>query len=221
MVAHVTIPAGQYVPTADQRVVMYGVPWSHFEAQLALRGDASRPRMSYLEGALELMSPSKGHERIKSYIGCLIEAYALVRGIDLSPYGGWTLKNALKESGAEPDECYILGGDQEKDAPDLVIEVVWTAGGIDKLEIYRRLGIGEVWLWKRDLIAIHVLRGDRYERAARSRVFPALDVGLLASFLDRPTALQAVKAFRAALRQTRTPDARRRRERRRARTRTR
>ena len=69
MVAPPAIPAGEYVPTADQRVVMYGVPWSHYETQLALRGDAAGPRISYLDGALEIMSPSKDHERIKSYIG--------------------------------------------------------------------------------------------------------------------------------------------------------
>ncbi len=194
------IPAGEYVPTADQRIVTYGVPWSHYEAQLALRGEGSVPRMAYLEGALELMSPSKEHERAKSYIGRLVEAYALHRGIDLSPYGAWTLKSAPKQSGVEPDECYIVGSDQSKQLPDLAIEVVWTSGGLDKLEIYRRLGIGEVWFWKDGRIEIHVLRQERYEPVDRSPLFPDLDVGLLCSFLDRPTALQAVRAFREALR---------------------
>jgi Uma2 family endonuclease len=198
-VAQSTIPAGEYVPTADQRVVMNRVPWSHYEAQLALRGESAVPRMAYLEGALELMSPSKDHERIKSYIGRLVEAYALAREIELSPYGAWTLKSPPKESGAEPDECYIVGADQGKEIPDLVIEVVWTGGGIDKLEIYRRLGIREVWIWKGDRIEIHTWRADRYERARRSALLPDLDLELLVSFLDRPTALQAVKGFREAL----------------------
>lgn len=136
VVSQPPIPAGEYVPTADQRVVMYGVPWSQYEAQLAVRGQASVPRIAYLEGALELISPSKDHERIKSYIGRLVEAYALERGIDLSPYCAWTLKSAPRESGAEPDECYIVGS----------------------------------------------------------------DIPHLCSFLDRPTALQAVRAFRDALR---------------------
>ena len=139
---------GVQLPTADQRIVTYGVPWSHYETQLALRGDASVPRMAYLEGTLELMSPSKEHERAKSSIGRLVEAYALERGVELSPYGAWTLKSAPKESGVEPDECYIVGSDQNKQLPDLAIEVVWTSGGIDKLEIYRRLGVGEVWFWR-------------------------------------------------------------------------
>jgi Uma2 family endonuclease len=199
VVSEPPIPAGEHVPTADQRVVMYGVPWSQYEAQLAVRGEASVPRIAYLEGALELMSPSKDHERIKSYVGRLVEAYALERGIDLSPYGAWTLKNASRESGAEPDECYIVGTDQEAEAPHLAIEVIWTSGGLDKLEIYARLGIREVWFWREGRIEVHVLHGDRYDRAERSALLPHLDVALLCSFLDRPTALQAVRAFRDAL----------------------
>jgi Uma2 family endonuclease len=194
-----TIPAGEYVPTADQRLVTYGVPWDHYEAQLALRGDGSVPRLAYLEGTLELMSPSKDHERVKAYIGRLIETFALERGIDLSPYGAWTLKHAPKQVGAEPDECYIVGSDQGKERPDLVIEVIWTKGGIDKLEIYRRLDVGEVWLWRDGIIEVHVLRQDGYEHVRRSRVFPTLDLDLMSTFFDRPTVLQAVRAYRDAL----------------------
>lgn len=195
----VSVSPGEHVPTADQRVVSYCVPWSHYEAQLALRGEAPAPRLAYFEGAFEIMTPSKDHERIKSYIGRLVETYALERGIDLSPYGAWTLKSALQTAGVEPDECYLVG-DQERETPDLAIEVIWTAGGIDKLEIYARLGVGEVWIWREERIEVHVRRGDRYERTGESALFPGLDLGLLASFIDRPTALQAVKAFRLALR---------------------
>ena len=198
MASETTVPGGEYVPTADQRIVTYGVPWSHFEQQLALRGDCSGPRIAFLDGALELMSPSKDHERIKSYIGRLIEAYALERDIDLSPYGAWTLKEAPKEAGLEPDECYLIG-DQKRNTPDLAIEVVWTSGGINKLEIYRRLGVGEVWRWKDSRIEVYVLRDGRYETAERSAVFPDLDVDRLCSFLDYPTVMQAVKAFRKTL----------------------
>jgi Uma2 family endonuclease len=193
------IAPGEHVPTADERVVLYRVPWSHYETQLALRGDVAVPRISYLDGAMELMTPSKDHERIKSYVGMLVEAYALERGIELSPYGSWTLKQPLGRSGLEPDECYLIGSDQSRDCPDLAIEVIWTSGGIDTLEAYRRLGVGEVWLWRDGRLEAHVLRGDRYEETRTSRCLPGLDLAVLASFLDRPTALQAVRAYRAAL----------------------
>jgi hypothetical protein len=181
MLETVAVTPGERVETADHRIVTSGVPWPHFEAQLALRGDAPVPRMAYLDGALELMSPSKDHERIKSYLGSLVETYALEKDIDLSRYGSWTLKHAPAAAGLEPDECFILGPDQVKPIPDLAIEVIWTSGGIDKLEIYRRLD------------------GDRFERVERSRLFPGLVLDLLVSLLDRPTALQAIRALRPAL----------------------
>jgi Uma2 family endonuclease len=194
------VPAGEYVPTADQRLVTYNVPWSHYEAQLALRGEAPVPRMAYLHGAMELMTPSKDHERIKSYLGRLVEAYALERGVDLSPYGGWTLKDAPQEVGAEPAECYLVGPDQSRDRPDLAIEVVWTSGGLDKLDIYRRLNIAEVWFWRDDRLAVHVLQEGGYQQVERSRLFPDLDLELVCSLLECPTALQAVRALRDRLR---------------------
>lgn len=178
---------------------MYGVTWSGFEAQLALRGDTPVPRVAYLDGAMELMSPSRDHERIKSYLGMLIEAYALERDIDLSPYGGWTLRNAPKAAGLEPDECYIIGADQRAERPDLAIEVVWTHGGLDKLEIYRRLGVSEVWVWREGVITVHALRDGTYQPVEQSTQLPGIDVRLLGSFLDHPTAMQAVRAFRKAL----------------------
>jgi Uma2 family endonuclease len=194
------VPRGEIVRTADARIVMSGVPWSHYETQLALRGDTSGPRIAYLDGDLELMSPSKDHERIKSYIGRLVEAFALERDIDLSPYGSWTLKDAPKRAGVEPDECYLVGSNQGRSTPDLVIEVIWTSGGIDKLEVYRRLKVPEVWFWEEGAIHVHVLEFDHYELRERSACFPDLDVPRLASFLDHPTAMQAVKAFRLVLR---------------------
>ena len=102
-------------------------------------------------------------------------------------------------TGLEPDECYLIG-DQERDTPDLAIEVVLTSGGIDKLEIYRRLRVGEVWRFKDSRIEIYVLREQRYEKVERSAVFPDLDVNRLCTFLGHPTAMQAVKAFRETLR---------------------
>jgi Uma2 family endonuclease len=194
------IPAGEHVPTADAKIVLHNVPWSHFEVQLAMRGDGAVPRMAYLDGALALMSPSRGHERTKSYLGRLVETFALERDVVLSPYGGWTLKEALDRAGAEPDECYIIGRDQSKDRPDLVIEVIWTSGSIDKLEIYRRLKIGEVWFWKDNRLSVHVLTAGRYQVVERSAVLPALDLTLLLSFLDYPSATEAMRAFRDALR---------------------
>jgi len=193
------ISVREHVATADQRVTLHHIPWSHYEAELAVRGEKSVPRISYLRGTLELMSPSRDHARISAWIARLVEIFAEENGIELSPYGSWTLKHP-ELAGAEPDECYIVGEDLTKQRPDLAIEVVWTRGGIDKLEIYRWLGIAEVWFWIDEEITLYVLRGDRYERVDRSAWLPGLDVALLCSFLDRPLLSVAKREYRAAIR---------------------
>src|SRR5207249_534860 len=78
------------------------VSWEHYELEIAMRGEKPVPRMTYLKGALELMSPSKDHEKIASFIGRLIEVYCEERDIELSPYRSWTLKSGPDEAGGEP-----------------------------------------------------------------------------------------------------------------------
>jgi hypothetical protein len=51
------------------------------------------------------------------------------------------LEDKQVERGVEPDECYVLGDVAEPARPDLAIEVVWSSGGINELEIYRKLGV--------------------------------------------------------------------------------
>jgi Uma2 family endonuclease len=185
---------------ADERLVMFNVPWSGFEAQLELRGERRVPRVAYLDGALELMSPSINHEGIAANIGSLVVTYALERGIDLQPYRSWLLKREVKKAGVEPDECFVFGEVHGPELPDLAIEVIWTHGGIDKLEIYRRLGVSEVWFWRKGAIAIFALRDGKYEEVPRSVHLPDLDLPQLLSFAERIPVTQAIRAYRDALR---------------------
>jgi Uma2 family endonuclease len=195
MIAMSGIPRGEVVATADQRCVMRAT-WTDYEALDAMRGDHARPRITYLDGAVELMSPSNDHERIKSWIGHLVESFCIARRIVISPYGSWTLKSKLRDAAAEADECYVFGPDR-KPLPDLAIEVVWTSGGFDKLEVYRRLGVGEVWFWKDDRFTIHVLRANGYASRDRSVCLPDLDLEVLASLLDLPTLNDASERMQA------------------------
>jgi Uma2 family endonuclease len=84
--------------------------------------------------------------------------------------------------------------------PHLAIEVVWTSGGLNKLEVYRRLGVHEVWYWRRGRITPFVLTGASYEERASSDALPGIDLDQLAGFLDRPTTSAAIRDYRDALR---------------------
>jgi Uma2 family endonuclease len=182
---------------ADHIVVLHDVTWEDYERLLEIRGDHSAPRISYLGGAVEIMSPSKDHEQIKSYIGHLLETWCIDRGIEVRPFGSWTLTREENGRAAEADECYAFGT-EPRESPQLAIEVEWTRGGIDKLEIYRRLGVEEVWYWRKGVIEVYVLAEGTFTRTQRSRLLPPLDVEVLASMLDRDTLTQAVRDFRKA-----------------------
>jgi len=186
-------------PEIDQRIIFHDVTWTEFEVMLAVRGDRAGIRMTYLEGELELMSPSVNHEGVKKVIARLLEIYALETGIPLNGLGSWTLKNPRRARALEPDECYSVGTGLPT-RPDLAIEVIWTSGGIDKLEIYRGLDVGEVWLWRGGAIEVYVLAGEQYERRQRSVVFPGLYLVELVRHIDAENQTDAVRRYRDVLR---------------------
>lgn len=106
--------------------------------------------------------------------------------------------------GIEPDDCYVFGPTwRGKRRPDLAIEVVWSRGGVSKLEIYRRLFVPEVWSWKKGKIEVYRLRRDGYRRVEASRYVPDIDLDLLLSFVGERTTTETIIAYRAALRRTR------------------
>jgi Uma2 family endonuclease len=181
-------------------VILRDVAWSDYERFLEVRGDRSPPRIAYLEGQLEILNPSDSHVRIKSGIGRLVEVWCLKRDIEFTTVGSWTLKDKPVRRGVEPAECYIFGPPRGASRPDLAIEVIWTSGGIDKLEIYRKLGVPEVWIWRRGKLIPHALRGESYEALAQSAVLPGIDLQQLAGFLDQPTTSAAIRAYREVLR---------------------
>ncbi|HKS24470.1 MAG TPA: Uma2 family endonuclease [Thermoanaerobaculia bacterium] len=175
----------------DNIVNFHDVSWEDYEHVCDMRGDGSVPRIHYLEGELEAMTPCREHHRLGSGIGRLVEAWCFDRDIDFSAFRSWTLKDERVMTGAEADECYIFGTDTRRDRPHLAIEVEWTEGVIDRPQIYKRLGVDELWIWRKGIIDVYPFSGNR--------IFPDLDLTLLASMLDRNTTSQAIRDFRKAL----------------------
>jgi Uma2 family endonuclease len=182
----------------DQRVILSDIDWWQFEAFLAIRGDRAGVRVTYLEGELEIMSPSRTHEALKTLIARLLEAYADEKGLVFEGYGSLTMRNAPKQLGIEPDECYAVGA--AKESPDMAVEVIWTHGGLDKLDVYRGLGVREVWIWKKKELKAYELRGSAYLEISQSVVIPGLSPSFIAGYLDFETQTEALRQMRAALR---------------------
>jgi Uma2 family endonuclease len=188
---------------AEERFVLYRVPWWTYVAlRDALDDDHGGVRMTYLEGTLELMSPSALHEDAKTILARLLEVWATERDVDLRGFGNATFRGEAKRGGLEPDECYKLGPLADGGVPDIAIEVEVSNPLIDKLEVYARLGVAEVWIWNGTGLVIHCLEGgSRYVLGETSRVLPALDVPQLTLFV-KPGESQTklARAYRDVLR---------------------
>lgn len=195
--------------TTDHFVYLQG-DWDDYERLLAMRGEGSVPRITYLEGLIELMSPSQYHEIDKTRLARLLEAWAEEAGVDLEGYGSWTLKRKRAKRGAEADECYTVNrrAAAENDRPDIAIEVIWTSGGIDKLEVYRKLKVREVWYYERGSLKFFALRGERgreaYVEIPKSELLPQLPQPLILTGMLDATQSQtaAVRSLRAQLRKS-------------------
>ncbi len=133
-------------------------------------------------------------------LGCLVEAWCFENDVDITPYGSWTLESKDSERGVEPDECYVLGSHlQEPERCDLAIEVVWTSGVVDKLDVYRKLGVQELWIWKAERVQVLTLHDENYVPLERSALLPEIDLEQLLQFIGIKPMTRAVKEYRAAL----------------------
>ncbi len=185
-------------PNPETRYLTNDVSWLQYETFLNKLGDSLKFRVKYLDGVLEIMSPSRNHERIKKRIAQLLEVYFEEKNILTYPTGSMTLKNQVKRGGLEPDESYCIHSDKE--FPDLAIEVVVTSGGLDRLNIYQRLGVKEVWFWENEAISIYYLTDNNdYQLVKESVLLPELNLEIFLECLSLNNTLESVKKFRKYL----------------------
>ncbi|NJR62672.1 MAG: Uma2 family endonuclease [Cyanobacteria bacterium CRU_2_1] len=175
------------------------VSWEQFEDIEHSFESIPGVKFRYLDGILEIMTISPEHEDFKSTIRRLLEAYLEETNIRFYSRGGPSLGNKELGARSELDESYNL--ESRKPYPDLVIEVVISSGGVDKLEGYRRMGVVEVWFWEDGVLAIHRLRENGYEKLTSSELLPDLPLALFCRYITYHDQYDAVREFRQVLRQ--------------------
>ena len=154
-------------------------------------------KFRYLDSALEIMLVSPEHEDFKSIIRLLIETYLRVRQIRFYARGGPTLGEAELGARSEPDESYNI--ESKKPYPDLVAEVVFTSGGLDRLAGYQRMGVREVWFWEDGVLDMYSLITNGYAKTKASNLLPEFPVELFCQFITYHDQFDAVNEFSAAL----------------------
>ena len=187
--------------SGEDRLVVSGISWEQYlQFDEALGHDRPDPRLYYFDGEMEIMSTSLKHEELKKWLADLLGDYFYEARIETFPHGQATMR-ILKEAGAEPDESWCFGA--QKEFPDVVLEIALTSGGINKLEIYQRFAVPEVWFWRKGALEIWTLRrnGSAYDGPMKkSRLLPDLNIAALTKCLDFPSWREARTAFRETLR---------------------
>ena len=192
-----TAPLATAAPADEQRMLLY-VSYAEYLRMREALGDRATPRMTYLKGVLELMSPSRQHELWKTNIGRFVELYAHVRRVDLRGYGSTTFHDESKDRGAEPDECYVIG-EVLGDVPQMALEVVYSSPLVNELDVYAGLGVPELWVFSHGAFTIFELTSGAYVQRTRSAFIPDLDFALLARYVVREDVAQALREFEAEL----------------------
>ena len=177
--------------------VIPNVSWEQLEKIDAAFAPTPGIKFFYLDETLEIVTIGEEHEDFKFIIRKLLETYLDYAGIRYYGRGSPTFGDREKGARGEPDESYNL--ETKKNYPDLVIEVIETSGGIDKLTIYQRLGVKEVWFWEDGVLTIHHLGKTDYTQIARSQLLENLPFDLFCRYITYHDEYDAVVEFREAL----------------------
>jgi Uma2 family endonuclease len=170
---------------AAERFVFDDADWRFYE--LVLRKVGHRRVFVTFDGErLEVMSPSFRHDVSAERIGTLVRHVLNHLRRPFVAAGSFTLKGRKSNRGLEPDRCFYIRsvgsveGKREVDLnrdppPDLAIEVEVSRRLLDRIDIYRRLAVPEVWCYDGRRLKVLTLEDrERYVDAPRSAALPEL-----------------------------------------------
>ncbi|NCJ08337.1 Uma2 family endonuclease [Synechococcales cyanobacterium C] len=206
----VAIQLQQFEVQPGQTLLLRDVDWPEFEAILSELGNHRGTRIAYDHGWLAIMTPLPEHEYLKQSLSIAIEDIAEVLNLDYESYGSATWRQQAQQVGVEPDNCFYVQNaarirgqltiDLAQDPPpDLALEIDLTHKSLNRLPIYARLGVPEIWCYDSGRLSIYQLQVGQYVEAEQSQVFPALAIRTLPQLIEtyRP---QGRLALRRAVR---------------------
>jgi Uma2 family endonuclease len=162
----------------DDRLITLKGDWAHFKMIQQGCEQNSGTQLFYFDGTIEILMPGRPHEIFSHIIGYLLSCFLAHQGILFSALGSAN-QEAEGTAASQPDQSYCIGS--VKPIPDLSIEVVFTSGGIDKLQRYQAIGVPEVWFWEDGTLRLYHLRVDGYESIEQSELegLKTLDLSIL------------------------------------------
>jgi Uma2 family endonuclease len=207
-----TLLAQQAPPARrSDRMLLPNISWAAYATLLADVGRGTR--LTYDHGWLEIEMPGWLHELIARYVGELVTATLKRQQIGYAPGGATTWQRPDLSRGLEADECYYIrnvsrvAGKASLDLavdppPDLAIEVEVESPLLDKVDVYRRLGVPELWRVRADAACdmFQLDAAGQYQPIGVSVAVPPLTAAVVSRYLrllteiDFPTALARFEA---------------------------
>lgn len=208
MASNSTVELNQLVLLPGQSVLLKNISWSKFEEIILELGEHRASILAYDQGILEIMVPLPEHEYFKDAIGDLVKDLAEELAIEYECFGSTTWRRQERMGGAEPDNCFYIQNlpairgrldiDLNSDpAPDLVLEIDITSKSLDRLPIYARLGVPEVWRYEKTQLRLYQLVNEMYVETQASLAFSEFPVKSIPDFIR-----QNLASGRNALRQS-------------------
>lgn len=187
-----------------QTIRLFNISWQTYKLMLSEMGDHRSTRIAYDQGILTIKMPSKLHEIVNRLLARILTTLTEELELEVVSIGSTTLSRSDLQKGAEPDTgLYIQNADKLAGLnpnlpptlpPDLVIEVDITSPSIQRMAIYRALGVPEVWRYtKRNGVVIYHLQTNSqangqtgsYIESAHSKAVPQLSADKLNQFLTQ------------------------------------
>lgn len=181
-------------PAENESFTMYNIPWASY-THLADEIENNNVRVTYDNGCLEIMTLSYEHEGVKTIASRLLETWAYEKNWPVTGCGQMTLRRQDMLIGLEPDECYYVRPDPPPmmpglfdlhtyPPPDLAIEVEVSRAAVDKVSIYARLGVPEVWRWTGErFVVLQRGTGGQYAERSASALLAELPMDVLAELV--------------------------------------
>jgi len=208
----VTSVKPEIVTSLTDNAILKNISWQTYLAILTDMGNHRSTRLSYDRQTLEIRMPLEFHEAINRLLERIIVTLTEELGLDIKSFDSTTSNRKDLEVGIEPDACfYIQNSDRirrfqidmgDDPAPDLVIEVDIYSSSNRRLEIYKQLGVPEIWRYTRTGIKIYSLQNGEYLEQEYSCTFPTMSAKILDRFLELSESMvdnKLIREFRSWL----------------------
>jgi len=199
-----------------QRLVLHGVSWREYTRMLHAFAERPGFRLTYDRGTLEIMTPLFEHEVDADLLGRFVVVLTEELGFPLQAGRSTTFRRRRMRRGLEPDHSWWIAhaaqvrGKRRIDLrvdppPDLAIEVDVTRRSLNRMSIYARLGVPEVWRLNAQGLTFQVLQPNgRYAEQPHSLTFPLFTPADLMAYLalrNQHDENEVVRRFRTFVRQ--------------------